>query len=46
MRTLAFATRNRKEILRDPLTLVFGIVLPIIIMCLFSFIHLLNRYIY
>ncbi|WP_130068334.1 ABC transporter permease [Bacillus albus] len=36
MRTLAFATRNRKEILRDPLTLVFGIVLPIIIMCLFS----------
>ncbi|ENQ3107265.1 ABC transporter permease [Bacillus cereus] len=36
MRTLTFATRNRKEILRDPLTLVFGIVLPIIIMCLFS----------
>ncbi|MEH7459973.1 ABC transporter permease [Bacillus sp. JJ1127] len=36
MRYLAFASRNRKEILRDPLTLLFGIVLPIIIMCLFS----------
>ncbi|MES9672915.1 ABC transporter permease [Bacillus pseudomycoides] len=36
MRYLAFASRNRKEILRDPLTLLFGIVLPVIIMCLFS----------
>ncbi|PEB50873.1 ABC transporter permease [Bacillus pseudomycoides] len=36
MRYLAFASRNRKEVLRDPLTLLFGIVLPIIIMCLFS----------
>ncbi|KEK24082.1 ABC transporter permease [Bacillus gaemokensis] len=36
MRYLAFASRNRKEILRDPLTLLFGIVLPIIIMYLFS----------
>ncbi|MFD3450367.1 ABC transporter permease [Microbacteriaceae bacterium 4G12] len=36
MRSLAFASRNRKEILRDPLTLLFGIGLPIIIMCLFS----------
>ncbi|MCI0765014.1 ABC transporter permease [Bacillus sp. TL12] len=36
MRCLAFASRNRKEILRDPLTLLFGIVLPVIIMCLFS----------
>ncbi|MFJ8526811.1 ABC transporter permease [Bacillus sp. NPDC094106] len=36
MRYLAFASRNRKEILRDPLTLLFGVVLPIIIMCLFS----------
>lgn len=36
MRYLAFASRNRKEILRDPLTLLFGIGLPIIIMYLFS----------
>lgn len=36
MRMLTFAQRNRKEILRDPLTLLFGIVLPIIIMWLFS----------
>ncbi|PEY28797.1 ABC transporter permease [Bacillus cereus] len=36
MRYLTFASRNRKEILRDPLTLLFGIGLPIIIMFLFS----------
>ncbi|OLN21493.1 ABC transporter permease [Domibacillus antri] len=36
MRYLAFASRNCKEIFRDPLTLLFGISLPIIIMCLFS----------
>ncbi|EEL50425.1 MULTISPECIES: ABC transporter permease [Bacillus cereus group] len=33
---LAFASRNRKEILRDPLTLLFGIVLPVIVIYLFS----------
>ena len=33
---LTFARRNRKEILRDPVTLLFGILLPIIIMWLFS----------
>lgn len=36
MRMLTFAQRNRKEILRDPLTLFFSILLPIIIMFLFS----------
>ena len=36
MRMLTFARRNRKEILRDPVTLLFGILLPIIIMWLFS----------
>ncbi|WP_243522557.1 ABC transporter permease [Bacillus pseudomycoides] len=36
MRYLTFSSRNRKEILRDPLTLLFGIGLPIIIMFLFS----------
>ncbi|MDF2066550.1 ABC transporter permease [Bacillus sp. Cr_A10] len=36
MRMLTFAQRNRKEILRDPVTLLFGILLPIIIMWLFS----------
>jgi ABC-2 type transport system permease protein len=36
MRTIVFAERNRKEILRDPLSLLFGIALPIIIMWLFS----------
>ncbi|MFS1516649.1 ABC transporter permease [Bacillus sp. SCS-151] len=36
MRYLAFASRNRKELLRDPSTLLVGIILPIIIMGLFS----------
>ena len=36
MRYLTFASRNRKEILRDPLTLLFGIVLPVIVIYLFS----------
>lgn len=36
MRSFAFASRNRKEIIRDPLTLLFGLGLPIIIMWLFS----------
>jgi ABC-2 type transport system permease protein len=36
MRYLAFATRNRKELLRDPLTLVFGIGLPLAILWLLS----------
>lgn len=36
MRTLVFASRNRKEILRDPLTLFFGIGFPIILLLLLS----------
>ncbi|MCX8129543.1 MAG: ABC transporter permease [Clostridia bacterium] len=36
MRFLAFATRNRKEILRDPLNLVFGIGFPVILILLIA----------
>lgn len=36
MRSFAFADRNQKEILRDPLTLVFGVGLPVIVMWMFS----------
>jgi ABC-2 type transport system permease protein len=36
MRLLAFASRNRKELLRDPLTLIFGIGLPLAILLMFS----------
>ncbi|MFJ7735312.1 ABC transporter permease [Lysinibacillus sp. NPDC097287] len=36
MKSVAFAERNLKEIIRDPLTLLFGIGLPVIIMWLFS----------
>ncbi|MCE5172644.1 ABC transporter permease [Paenibacillus profundus] len=36
MRYFAFASRNRKEIFRDPLNLLFGIGLPVVMMWLFS----------
>ena len=36
MKTLEFASRNRKEILRDPLNLAFGIGFPIILLLLLS----------
>ncbi|WP_142828253.1 ABC transporter permease [Planococcus soli] len=36
MRALTFAVRNRKEILRDPMTLLFGMVLPLLMLWLFS----------
>ncbi len=34
MRMLAFSTRNMKEIARDPLTFVFGMLLPILLMAM------------
>ena len=36
MRTLAFASRNSKEILRDRLNLAFGIGFPVVILLLLS----------
>ncbi|MDM5249076.1 ABC transporter permease [Lysinibacillus sp. G4S2] len=36
MKASVFATRNHKEIIRDPLTLIFGMGLPILMMGLFS----------
>lgn len=36
MRFAAFASRNQKEILRDPLTILFGIGLPVVVMWLFT----------
>ncbi|KYG91735.1 MULTISPECIES: ABC transporter permease [Metasolibacillus] len=36
MRALAFAGRTAKEILRDPLTLIFGIGLPVVILLLLT----------
>jgi ABC-2 type transport system permease protein len=36
MRTLLFAQRNGKEILRDPLNLAFGIGFPLVVMLLLS----------
>ncbi|MFY0517998.1 ABC transporter permease [Lysinibacillus sp. UGB7] len=36
MKAAIFATRNHKEIVRDPLTLLFGIGLPVLLMGLFS----------
>lgn len=36
MRMLAFAKRNTKEILRDPLTVIFGIGFPVVLLLLLS----------
>ena len=36
MRSLIFAARNRKEILRDPLNLAFGIGFPVLVLLLIS----------
>ncbi len=36
MRMLTFANRNTKEILRDPLTLIFGLGFPIVLILLLS----------
>lgn len=36
MKLLAFAARNRKEILRDPLNLAFGIGFPLVLLLLLS----------
>lgn len=36
MRSTAFATRNRKEMVRDPLNLAFGIGFPLVILLLLS----------
>ena len=36
MRMLAFASRNRRELLRDPLTVAFGLGFPLILLYLLS----------
>ena len=36
MKMLTFANRNTKEILRDPLNLIFGLGFPIILILLLS----------
>ncbi|NLV84204.1 MAG: ABC transporter permease, partial [Spirochaetales bacterium] len=36
MKMLAFASRNAKEIIRDPLNMAFGIGFPLVVMLLLS----------
>ena len=36
MRSLAFASRNRRELLRDPLTVAFGLGFPLVLLYLLS----------
>ena len=36
MKMLTFANRNTKEILRDPLTLIFGLGFPLVLILLLS----------
>ena len=39
MRTTAFASRNTKEMLRDPVTLIFGLGFPLVLLVLLSAIN-------
>ena len=39
MRTTAFASRNTKEIVRDPLTILFGLGFPLVLLVLLSAIN-------
>ena len=39
MRALTFASRNTKEIIRDPLTSIFGIAFPVVLLALLSAIN-------
>lgn len=43
MRILAFAKRNFKEIIRDPLSIVFAILLPLVLLILFEQIKIPNE---
>ena len=36
MRTLTFAKRNFKEIIRDPLSIIFAILLPLFLLFIFG----------
>jgi ABC-2 type transport system permease protein len=40
MKTLAFSSRNRKEIIRDPLSLVFCVGVPLVMIVIFSFMQM------
>ncbi len=40
---LDFAIRNRKEIFRDPLSIILGIALPVILLFLFTAIEKMRR---
>ncbi|MDP4153722.1 MAG: ABC transporter permease [Bacillota bacterium] len=39
MRSLVFSARNRKEIIRDPLSVIFGIGFPVILILMISFMN-------
>ncbi len=43
MRTLNFAKRNIKELIRDPLSLVFSILLPLFLLFIFQQFHIPNE---
>ena len=43
MRTLNFAKRNFKEIIRDPLSIIFSVLLPLFLLCIFKQINIPNE---
>lgn len=36
MRTISFAKRNIKELIRDPLSIIFSIILPLFLLIIFQ----------
>ena len=43
MRTLNFAKRNFKEIIRDPLSIIFSVLLPLFLLFIFKQINIQNE---
>ena len=43
MRTLNFAKRNFKEIIRDPLSIIFSVLLPLFLLFIFKQINIPNE---
>ena len=40
MKALIFSKRNLKEIIRDPVSLAFGVGLPVVMMIIFYYLYL------
>lgn len=43
MRTITFAKRNLKEIIRDPLSIIFSLILPLFLLYIFEQFKIPNK---